>query len=72
MKWFNRLFVKKKIQYTVISQYSYWELSSIVTEHLNKGWVCVGGVSHMRVKTGGNTYDHQSIEHFSQAMMRVG
>lgn len=71
MKWFRKLFSKKKIQYTVISERHCWNLSSKVTEHLNDGWVCVGGVSHMRMKTGGNTYDYESLEFFSQAMMRV-
>lgn len=66
-------FVKKKkvkYEYEVVWYTCERQLSTNICAMLENGWECVGGVSYMKTKTGGNSYDYTSTERYSQAMMR--
>ena len=65
-------FKKKKVkyEYEVVWYPCPRQLADNVSVMLANGWECVGGVSYMKTKTGGNSYDYTSTERYSQAMMR--
>jgi len=59
-----------KKQYTVIVHRESNALEDAVNSAMSDGWIPCGGVSHMRLKIGGNQYDHVEREYWSQAMIK--
>lgn len=60
----------QKKQYAIVTHHSANALVSGVNSAIEKGWHPIGGVSHMRLKIGGNQYDHVEREYWSQAMIK--
>ena len=69
--WWKKHFSRKQRTVKIITCKTHWEMQDKANELMQHGWMPLGGMGYMAVKTGGNKYDHEQKDTYFMTFISV-